>query len=414
MNILQQMMTALLVMTLLTGCNSHASVEVKEEGGQPEQVQLTVWGGSPQQEVLVQMIEGFKEAYKDEATFDITIEVEEEGTSKDTILANVNEAADVFSFADDQLMELAASGVIEVIEAADEIKAVNVGGAVEAASINESLYAYPMTADNGYFMFYNKKYLSEEDVTTLDQMLEVAGSLNKKVAMDWTSGWYLYSFFGNTGLNLGLNPDGITNHCDWNSSSGDIKGIDIGEAMLAIARNPGFLNTGDEGFIAGVKEDEIIAGINGIWNAKVLQEIWGEDFAATKLPTYTCAGQQVQLASYAGYKMIGVNAYSAQKEWATKLAEWLTNEENQTLRFVKTGLGPSNTIAAEADEVKQSPAIQALIAQSDYASLQRVGAKYWDPIAVFGKTLVDGNASSSNMQALMDEMVKEITAKVTE
>lgn len=414
MNILQQMMTALLVMTLLTGCNSHASVEVKEEGGQPEQVQLTVWGGSPQQEVLVQMIEGFKEAYKDEATFDITIEVEEEGTSKDTILANVNEAADVFSFADDQLMELAASGVIEVIEAADEIKAVNVGGAVEAASINESLYAYPMTADNGYFMFYNKKYLSEEDVTTLDQMLEVAGSLNKKVAMDWTSGWYLYSFFGNTGLNLGLNPDGITNHCDWNSSSGDIKGIDIGEAMLAIARNPGFLNTGDEGFIAGVKEDEIIAGINGIWNAKVLQEIWGEDFAATKLPTYTCAGQQVQLASYAGYKMIGVNAYSAQKEWATKLAQWLTNEENQTLRFVKTGLGPSNTIAAEADEVKQSPAIQALIAQSDYASLQRVGAKYWDPIAVFGKTLVDGNASSSNMQALMDEMVKEITAKVTE
>ena len=33
----------------------------------------------------------------------------------------------------------------------------------------------------------------------------------KKITMDWSSAWYVYSFFGNTGLEVGLNSDGITN-----------------------------------------------------------------------------------------------------------------------------------------------------------------------------------------------------------
>lgn len=53
-------------------------------------------------------------------------------------------------------MELAAAGVIEPIEQDMQIKEENVEGAIEAATINGNLYAYPMTADNGYFMFYNK------------------------------------------------------------------------------------------------------------------------------------------------------------------------------------------------------------------------------------------------------------------
>lgn len=133
-----------------------------------------------------------------------------------------------------------------------------------------------------------------------------------------------------------------------------------------------------------------------------------------KLPTYTVSDKQVQLASYAGYKLLGVNAYSDEKEWAAKLAQWLTNEENQTLRFRERGLGPSNTMAASAEEVKQTPAIKALIEQSQYASLQRVGVKYWEPVAEFGKNIVAGNIGTDSMQQTMDEMVKAITMKVVD
>ena len=37
-----------------------------------------------------------------------------------------------------------------------------------------SLYAYPLTADNGYFLYYNKAYFSEEDIQSLERMLELA------------------------------------------------------------------------------------------------------------------------------------------------------------------------------------------------------------------------------------------------
>lgn len=399
---------------LLGGCSSNDSERLNNKVAETEPVVLRVWGGTNDQKLLTEMVESFEAAYADQADFEITVEAEDEGTCKDAILGDVNAAPDVFAFADDQLMQLAAAGVIEGIEDTNELKAANLEGAVDAVSLNESVYAYPMTADNGYFMFYNKKYLSEEDVKTLDKVLEVAGSLNKKMAMDWSSGWYLYSFFGNTGLTLGLNEDGITNYCNWNSREGEIKGTDIGNAMAAIAKNPGFISAGDEGLIAGAKDGSVIAGISGVWSASELQEAWGNNFAAVKLPTYTVAGKQVQMASYAGYKLIGVNAYSEEKEWAIKLAEWLTNEENQRLRFVERGLGPSNTNVSDSKEVSENAVIQALISQSEYAQLQRVGAKYWDPVSAFGGMLVNGSAHAGNMQTVMDTMVKEITMKVTD
>ncbi|RAZ27215.1 maltose ABC transporter substrate-binding protein, partial [Klebsiella oxytoca] len=68
----------------------------------------------------------------------------------------------------------------------------------------------------------------------------------KKITMDWSSAWYVYSFFGNTGLEVGLNSDGITNFCTWNQTEGDIKGEDVANAMLAIAESPAFLNTVEE------------------------------------------------------------------------------------------------------------------------------------------------------------------------
>lgn len=83
-----------------------------------------------------------------------------------------------------------------------------------------------MTADNGYFLYYNKNYFTDEDVKTLDGVIAAAEKANKKFAMEFNSGWYLYSFFGNTGLDFGLNDDGVTNHCNWNTTEGDVKGVD--------------------------------------------------------------------------------------------------------------------------------------------------------------------------------------------
>ena len=80
------------------------------------------------------------------------------------------------------------------------------------------------------------------------------------------------------------------------------------------------------------------------------------------------------MASFSGYKLIGVNAYSEHKIWASKLAEWIANEENQKLRFALRGQGPSNIVAASSEEVQNSPAIAALLEQSKFSHLQK---KFW-------------------------------------
>ena len=230
--------------------------------------------------------------------------------------------------------------------------------------------------------------------------------------MDWSSGWYLYSFFGNTGLDFGINDDNVTNHCEWNSTEGDIKGVDIAQAMLDISSSSGFENAVNEDFIKGAKKGSVIAGVSGVWSETELKKIWGDDIGAAKLPTYTVAGKQVQMASFTGYKLMGVSAYSKYPEWAAKLADWLTNEENQTIRFEERNQGPSNTNAAASDAVKQVPAIQAVIAQSEFGKLQRVGNSYWDASMEFGNTMAAGNPNHIKLQKLMDNLVDGITKSV--
>ena len=399
----------------LSGCQKQqpASPESGTETKEmplPESVSLTVWGAAEDEALLCQIFDSFQEQYRGEADFQITFHPESESHCADALLADLEQGADVFAFADDQLNTLVAAGALEPVENAEAVKKANLPEAVLAASVNDTLYALPLTADNGYFLYYNKQYFSEDDIKSFDQMLTIAAENEKKISMEWSSGWYVYSLFGNTGLTVGLNDDGITNYCTWNSTDGSIKGTDVARAMQDIAMHPGFTSVDDAGFLAGVKNGTIIAGVNGVWNSVALEQAWGRNFGAAKLPSYRCAGKQVQMASFSGYKLIGVNAYSKHREWAAKLAEWIANEENQKLRFQLRGQGPSNINAAASDEVQNSPAIAALLAQSEFSCLQRIGGNFWDPVTAFTANILAGNPSGKSLQEQLDTMVEGIIA----
>ncbi len=402
---------ALLLAVLLSGCQKNSSVPLAEEQT-PDAgtVNLTVWGAEEDEELLCQIIDSFQEKYRGQADFNITYMPQSESSCTNALMADLEQGADVFAFADDQLNTLVAAGALEPVENAEAAKEANLPEAVLAASINDTLYALPLTADNGYFLYYNKQYFSENDIESLDRMLEIAAEHEKKISMEWSSGWYVYSLFGHTGLSVGLNDDGITNYCTWNSTDGDIKGTDVARAMQGIAIHPGFTSVDDAGFLDGVKNGTIIAGVNGVWNAVAVEKAWGRNFGAAKLPSYRCAGKQVQMASFSGYKLIGVNAYSKHREWAAKLAQWITNEENQKLRFRLRGQGPSNINAAASKEVQSSLAIAALLEQSEFSCLQRIGGNFWDPVSAFTADILAGNPSGKSLQEQLDTMVEGIIA----
>ncbi len=401
---------ALLLALFLSGCQKDTPASAQSTPASSGPVQLTVWGAAEDEELLRQIFDSFQDEYRGQAEFAITYEAQSESTCTNALMADLEQGADVFAFADDQLNTLVAAGALEPVENAQAVRQSNLPEAVRAASVNDTLYALPLTADNGYFLYYNAEYFTESDITSLGQMLDIAAAQGKKISMEWSSGWYVYSFFGNTGLTVGLNDDGITNYCTWNSTEGSIRGTDVAQAMLGIAAHPGFISTDDAGFLEGVQNGTIIAGINGVWNAVAVEEAWGSGFAASKLPTYECAGQPVQMASFSGYKLIGVNAYSEHPDWAARLAEWITNEQNQELRFRLRGQGPSNTRAAASAEVQGAPAIAALLAQSEFSCLQRIGGNFWDPVIAFTAELLAGNPSGTGLQELLDTMVAGITA----
>ncbi len=401
----------LLLTVLLSGCQKNDPVPLEEvQTPDADTVNLTVWGAAEDEELLRQIIDKFEEAYSGQADFEITFQPQSESSCTNALMGDLENGADVFAFADDQLNTLVAAGALDPVENAESVRQSNLPEAVAAASVDNTLYALPLTADNGYFLYYDKEYFTQEDIRSLDRMLDIAAEHGKKVSMEWSSGWYVYSLFGNTGLTVGLNPDGITNYCTWNSTEGKIKGTDVAQAMLDIAGHPGFVSTDDAGFLAGVQDGTIIAGVNGVWNAVAVEEAWGSGYGASKLPTYTCGGQEVQMASFSGYKLIGVNSYSAHKMWAVRLAEWITNEENQKLRFAQRGQGPSNIVAASSEEVQSAPAIAALLEQSEFSYIQRVGGNYWDPVAAFTAEILAGNPSGKSLQDHLDTMVEGITA----
>lgn len=400
----------ILVCTLfLTGCGDSSTDKSSQTSSGT--VNLTVWGAEEDQELLNKMIDTFKTEHRGETNFHITLAVQGESECKDVLLGGLEEGADIFTFADDQLNALVAAGALDPVEGAGQIQSENLDAAVEAASVGNTLYAYPLTADNGYFLYYNKKYFKEKDVESLDKILSICGQNGKKFTMDWSSAWYVYSFFGNTGMEVKLSGDGITNECTWNSKKGDIKGIDVAEAMLKIGRNSGFADRTDAEFLAGVKDGSVIAGVSGVWNAVEIEKAWGKNTGACKLPTYTCKDKQIQMASFSGCKLIGVNAYSKSPKWAKSLAKWITSEQNQKLRFEMRGQGPSNKKAAASAEVQASPAIAALLAQSEFAQLQRVGGNFWDPVTAFAKNMAAGNPTGEALQKQLDKMVKGITMR---
>lgn len=385
----------MLLMTLsLVACKAEEPVvEVKD-------VTLKVWGAQEDQEMLTGMIEEFKTAYPD-VNWTIELGVVGEPDARTKYLEDPEAAADVFAFPNDQVMDLVNAGALyEVTINKDAIIAANIQSAVDSATIDGKLYGYPMTADNGYFMYYDKSVFTEEDVKSLDKMLEVAGAADKSVFFDVSNGWYIASFFIGAGNKFEM-VDG-KQVLDFNNETG----VKVGEAIKAFTANKAFL-TGDDNVLKAGLGSTIAAGVSGTWNATDISTILGANYGATKLPEFNLGGVQTQLGSFAGFKLMGVNSLTEFPEEAMALAEFLTNEANQIKRFETRKLGPSNKNAAQNEAVVADVALSALAQQAPYAMSQNsVAGTYWGPAEAFGLALENKDYTMS-IQDMLNALVTQ-------
>ena len=370
---------------------------------QADSVTLKVWDGQDDQEILKELCEAYAAAHPENTyTFDYGVVGTADASAR--YLEDPAAAADVFIFPDDQLIRLVqADALYEVTRNHDEIVAANNQGSINAATFQDVLYGYPETSDNGYFMFYDKSVLTEEDVKTLDGILAAAEKAGKQFNFDVANGWYLASFFIGNGCVITLDENG-NQVCDFNSE----KGLAVAEAVQAMCNHPAFL-PGDQNILTGTIGESVCAGVCGTWVAEAVKERLGENYAACKLPTFTCNGEQVQMGSFGGCKILGVNTQTQNPVEAMQLAEFLTNEASQLRRFEVRGYGPSNIAAAQSEAVSSEPALAALAAQSDYAITQLIIGDFWTPATAFGNELIANE--QNDLQTLLNQWVEQTVAK---
>ena len=370
-------------------------------------VQLTIWASEMDQEFTQTLLDQFKTKYPS-VKFDFQLGIQSEAGAKDAVMADPTAAADVYAFADDQLIELInAKGLMEVSTAYTyDVASENSASSIAAATYNGKVYAYPMTGDNGYFMYYNSSIFSAEDMVSLDKMVEVAKKKGVTIGYQ-KGGWYLHGFFDaeGTGHYAELQSDGSTS-CNWN----DQVGVDIANAIIKYAQE-GVLMADDSTAAEGFKNGTMGAVVSGTWAAQTYSDALGSNYAACIMPKFTAGGKEYQMTAYLGFKLIGVNPNSAYLPWAMLLAEYLTCEESQIARFQARQLGPSNVKAASSDAVLKDVAIAAISAQGAHGTLQRVGGNYWASSESLSDILISGNPDGQDVKKLLDDAVSGITAK---
>lgn len=380
---------------------TRGQAEATETSSEKEKVTLKVWADQGELDLTEKLCNEFAAEHTEkEYTFEYGAVGAVDGKSR--YLEDPAAAADVFLFADDQLVDLVkADALYEVTRNTDAMIAANTPGSINAASYEGTLYGYPMTSDNGYFLYYDKSVFTDEDLATLDGILAAANAAGKQVHMDVSNGWYLASFFLGNGCTLTI-EDG-KQVIDFNNANG----LAAAEAVRAFCNDPAFV-TGDDSVLAGGIGDAIACGVSGTWMASAIQEKLGDNYGCCKLPTFTCDGKQVQMGSFLGCKIYGVNSQTAYPVDAMELAEYLTNEKAQIERYQVLNYGPSNVNALADETIASNLALQALSAQSEFAVSQMVLGGFWTPAEAFGAELEAH--STADLQTMLDQLVEQALA----
>ena len=383
-----------------------------DSGNASGEVSLTVWGSQEDQEMLKQMCDAFAAANPDKK-YTFTYGVVSEADAQKEVLKDISAAADVFAFASDQTATLVDAGALyRVTKNKDQIIAENTEASITAASINDELYGYPYVSDT-YFMYYDKSKLSEDDVKSIEGIMskDIEG-VSTNFAFDTDNGWYQTAFFFGAGCKL-FGEDGTDpTQCDFNNE----RGYMVGEYLIDLVNNPKYGSNFDDSLVkAGFADGTLAAAVSGTWNAAEIQASLGDNYAATKLPEFTLSnGETVQMGSMANFKIMGVNSETKNPLEAMALAEWLTNKDNQKLRFEKRSFAPTNVdLANDTETMNSNIAIGALAQQAKFSTVQTSIPQcqnFWTPAEAFGQEIIAGTCTKDNLQEKLDAYVASVLA----
>ena len=372
---------------------------------------ITIWVAENAVALTEKQVQDFNATNTDGIVFNATIEAVSEADAATQMITDVEAGGDIFCFAQDQFARLVQANALAKLgtKAAETVTANNDPATVAASTSGDVLYAYPLTADNGYFMYYDKSVIPEEDVDSMEKLIADCEAAQKYFAFEQqTSAWYLASFFFATGCKSEWKTDDEGNFISVNDTFNSPAGLIAVKGMKKLVSSPFHLSSGS------VNEFNSGAAIvvSGTGDYTAAKEILGDNLGVTDLPSFEVDGKEYHLGSFSGCKLMGVKPQvDAVKAAALhKLAQYLTGEKAQMERFEELAWGPSNLADQASEAVQANPGLAALIAQSPYAVPQgQIHGSWWDIAKVIGED-VKNATDDAGLQAALDNYYDKISS----
>ena len=342
-----------------------------------------------------------------------TVEGISESNSASNMITDVESGADIFCFAQDQLTRLVEAGALNKLgtNTAETVRSLNTEVAVKAASVGNELYCYPLTADNGYFMFYDKSVVKEEHLGSLEDIIADCEAAGRMFSMECeTSAWYVASFFFATGCVSDWTTDTSGSFTSVNDTFNSPEGLIAMKGMEKLVKSSSFMSSSNTADFAAATPSAVV--ICGTWGVTAAKEALGDNYGVAEMPSFTVDGQTYHMGSYSGCKLMGVKPQADATKGAVlqQLALYLTNEECSLERFESQGWGPANKNAVESEAVQADEALQAFNAQGPYSISQgNIHGSWWDIAKLLGTNAREAN-TDADLQAGLDAYTTSVQA----
>ncbi|MGN0351418.1 MAG: extracellular solute-binding protein [Roseburia sp.] len=414
--VISGLLIAAMTATMVAGCGSADKGDDKAgettgnatesaEAGDAGEVEEEAWSGtitvwSPQEDQdtgwLAQQCDAFNEAHPN---WDITFEygVCPEGEAKANVTTDVESAADVYMLANDNIPDLVAAGALAELGGSylDYVTSTCSDSIAASVTYNDAVVAFPFTS-NTWFMYYDTSVFSEDDIKSLDTMLEKG-----KVSFPLTNSWYIASFYAGNGCTLfGTDGTDVEAGIDF----GGDKAAAVTEYLVNLNANANFVLDADGAGISGLEDGTVNAMFSGSWDAEAVKTALGDNYGVAALPTFTVDGTECQMKSFMGSKAIGVNPNTENMQVSMALAAYLASEDAQQAHYAARGILPANVNITLSDDPVATATTEVMLNTSIVQPLVSEMGNYWSPAENMGKAIQSGDVTLDNAAEKTEEM----------
>ncbi|RDY71556.1 extracellular solute-binding protein [Halobacillus trueperi] len=359
------------------------SSESSEDGMPEKPEKLVVWEDKEKGVGLEPAIASFEEEHGIEVEFK-ELDMATKMGEQLRLDGPAGTGPDVLTLPHDQIGQFAIEGLLSPIEVDGSVTDLYTEASIQAQTYDGYLYGLPKSTETPVFI-YNKEHMTEVP-ENFDELFEFTKEFNNGDQYGFLALWDNF-YFGNSimagygGYVFGeeggaLNPQDLGL-----SNEGAVEGAQYIQKWYEEVFPSGIIGESGGSAKDGLfQEGNVAAMMDGPWAYQALNEA-GIDYGVAPLPKLP-NGEYPQ--TFVGVKGWHLSSASENKEWATELIKWITNEENAKIRYEETNEIPPVKTLIEDPIIADNEKARAVAVQSERAvpmpNIPEMG-EVWEPMA---------------------------------